>query len=141
MYGRIVSALLSVGLIASTAAPALGQTPDLTLVKFTKYVSVAQGVVVPAGQSVRFRVDAHNFGRVSLLVAGDTRPDAGPIALQTLFGPPLVPAGDPQPLTVGADGHIAVSFVEPVRGPSMVIAVHNDSAADAHLTIGAYLAY
>jgi hypothetical protein len=141
MYGRIVAALLSVGLLASTAAPALGQEPDLTLVKFTKYVPVAKGVVVPAGQTVRFRVDSHNFGRVSLLVAGDTQPGATSIDLQTLFGPPLVPGGDPRPLTVNADGKIAVSFVEPVRGPSMVIAIHNDSTAGVTLTIGAYLAY
>jgi hypothetical protein len=32
------------------------------------------------------------------------------------------------------------TFVEPVHGPVMVIAVRNESSAPARLTIGAYLA-
>ena len=141
MSGRIVAALLALGCVALAAVPAHAQvTAGVAVANFTKFIPVAKGVVVPAGQTARFSVDARNYGRVSLLVAGETRPDAGPIGLQTLFGPPLVPGADPHPLPVGPDGRIAISFVEPARGPAMAIVVHNDSAADASLTISAYLA-
>lgn len=141
MSGRIVAALLAVSCAALAAVPAHAQeTAGVAVINFTKFVPVAQGVVVPAGQTARFNVDARNYARVSLLVAGETRPDAGPIGLQTLFGPPLVPGAEPRPLPVGADGRIAASFVEPARGPALVIVIHNDSAADARLTISAYLA-
>jgi len=96
--------------------------------------------VVPAGETARFSVDAHNYGRVSLLIAGETRPEAGPIGLLTLFGPPLVPGHGPRPLPVDERGRIAVSFVEPVHGPAMVVAIRNDSTAPVRLTISAYLA-
>ncbi len=141
MSGRIVAALLAVSCLALAALPAHAQeAASVAVINFTKFVPVAQGVVVPAGQTARFNVDARNYGRVSLLIAGETRPDAGPLAVQTLFGPPLVPASDPRPLPVNGDGRLAVSFVEPARGPAMAIVIRNDSAADARLTISAYLA-
>ena len=141
MSGKFVVALLAVGCLALAAVPAQAQqAPGMAVINFTRFAMVARDVVVPAGETARFNLDVHNYGRVSLLVAGETRPQAGPIGLQTLYGPALVPAAGPRPLPVGEDGHIAVSFVEPVLGPMMVIAVHNDSAADAHLTISAYLA-
>jgi len=130
-----------VGCLALAAVPAQAQeVASVAVNNFTRFTPVARDVVVPAGETARFSVDAHNYGRVSLLIAGETRPDAGPIALHTLFGPPLVPGHGPRPLPVNENGRIAVSFVEPVHGPSMVIAIHNDSAAPARLTISAYLA-
>jgi hypothetical protein len=111
----------------------------VAVLNFTKHAPVVRDALVPAGQTMRFSVDARNYSRVSLLVAGETRPDAGRLGLVTLFAPPLVPGGEPHPLPVGPDGRIGVSFIQPVMGPTMVIAIHNDSAADARLTIGAYL--
>jgi hypothetical protein len=143
MSGKTVAVLLTVGCLALAAVPARAQeqgVAGVAVVNFTRFTAVARDVVVPAGKTVRFNLDSRNYGRVSLLIAGETRPQAGPIGLLTLFGPPLVPASGPRPLPVNEDGRIAVSFVEPVLGPAMVIAVHNDSQADARLTIGAYLA-
>jgi hypothetical protein len=141
MRGRFVAVLLVAGCLLLTAHPARAQeATGVAVINFTRFAPVAQDVVIPAGGSARFNVDARNYGRVSLLIAGETRPGAGPIAVQTLFGPPHVPGGTPHPLPVNDNGQIAVSFVEPVRGPSMVIVVRNDSAADARLTISAYLA-
>jgi hypothetical protein len=141
MSGKIVAALLAVGCLALTALPANAQeVAGVAVNNFTKFTPVARDVVVPAGETIRFNLDARNYGRVSLLIAGETRPEAGPIGLLTLFGPPLVPASGPRPLPVSENGRIAVSFVEPVQGPAMVIAIHNDSAAAARLTISAYLA-
>jgi hypothetical protein len=141
MSRKIAAALLTMGLFAMAAVPLRAQeTGSVNVINFTRFTPVAQGVVVAAGQTARFNVDARNYGRVSLLIAGETRPDAGAIGLRTLFGPPLVAGSDPRPLPVGEDGRIGISFIEPVRGPIMVVVVHNDSAADARLTIGAYLA-
>jgi hypothetical protein len=141
MSGRIAVALLAVIGLALTAVPAQAQeAPGVAVTNFTKFAPIARDAVVPAGETVRYNLDARNYGRVSLLIAGETRPEAGRIGLQTLFGPPLVPASGPRPLPVGDNGRIAVSFVEPVHGPVMVIAIHNDSAAAARLTISAYLA-
>ena len=121
MSRRIFATLLAVSCVALAAVPAHAQvTAGVAVSNFTKFVPVAQGVVVPAGQTARFNVDARNYGRV--------------------FGPPLVPGAEPRPLPVNADGRIALSFVEPALGPALVIVIHNDSAADARLTISAYLA-
>ncbi len=140
MRGKGRAAVVTLGLLVAAALPAWTQTaPAVAVVNFTKYTAVAQNALVPAGQTVRFNVDARNYSRVSLLVAGETRPDAGPLGLVTLFGPPLVPGGEPHRLPAGPDGRIGVSFIRPVLGPAMVIAIHNDSAADAQLSIGAYL--
>ena len=135
------AAVVALALFFVAALPAWAQTAQagVAVLNFTKYTPVAQGAVVLAGQTRRFSVDARNYSRVSLLIAGETRPDAGRLGLVMLFGPPVVPGGEPHSLPVGPEGRIAVSFLEPVLGPAMVIAIHNDSSADARVTIGAYL--
>ncbi len=141
MTRQIVAVLLVLGCLAVTTASAEPQldAPGVTVLNFTKFVPVARDVMVPAGETARFNLRSGNFGRVSLLIAGGTRPDAGRLGLRTLFGPPLVPAAGPRPLPVNENGRIAVSFVQPVLGPAMTIIVHNDSSSDARLTISAYL--
>jgi hypothetical protein len=139
---------LVVGLLAgclTLAAPAAaaahgGQPQGVAVLNFTRFQPVAQDVVVPAGQTARFPVGADNYGRVSLLVSGSTTPGAGPLAIGTLYGPPLVPSGPPRPLGVDANGNVATAHVEPVLGPAMVIVVVNNSTANATLTLSAYLA-
>ena len=146
MTRRIVAVMLAVGfLVLSGAYAAEHEAEDrelqgVAVINFTRFAPVARDIVVSAGQTARFNVRSRNYSRVSLLIAGETRPDAGPIGVRTLFGPPLVPASGPRRLPVGENGRIAASFVEPVLGPTMVIAIHNDSASDARLTISAYLA-
>jgi hypothetical protein len=143
MNRPIVAALLILGCLAFSTAGAEPQHLDadgVVVLNFTRFVPVAREVVIPAGETARYNLRSGNFGRVSLLVAGGTRPDAGHIGLRTLFGPPLVPAAGPRPLPVNENGRIAAAFVEPVLGPAMTIVIHNDSSSDARLTISAYLA-
>lgn len=133
------------GLLAATlallcAAPALaGARPqEVFVVNNTRFELVAREAVIPAGESARFEVRSDHFGRVSLLVAGSTAPGAGSPAIVTLFGPPLVPAAPPRPLRVNEDGRIRDRLIEPVFGPAMVIVVHNDTGAEATITLSAY---
>ena len=141
MTGRIMTVPIVVACLLLATAPTQAlETTGVAVTRFTKFVPIARDAVIPAGETVRFPVDARNYARVSLLIAGDTSPGADHIGIVTLFGPPLVPAAGPRPLPIGQEGRIAVSFLEPILGPAMVIAIHNNSDADVTLTISAYLA-
>jgi len=79
MSGKTMLALLAVGCLVLAAVPAQAQeAAGVAVNNFTKFTPVARDAVVPAGETVRFNLDAHNYGRVSLLIAGETRPEAGP---------------------------------------------------------------
>lgn len=145
LVGGVTVFFLVVGL--SSAASVRLSAPDLVTVTqeptvdslYSRFKVLAKDVRVPAGERVRFEMRTGGFSRASLLAAGKGASPEGTVALVTLFGPPLVPAGSATPLKIGVAGGFHGAVVQPVLGPVMVVVVYNDSSAPVSLTLSAYL--
>jgi hypothetical protein len=135
----LIAACLAVGAATMTMAQTPPPPQPVAVVNQTRFQSVAQDILIPAGQSHRFEVRSDGFSRVNILVAGTTTPGTmGGLKIATLYGPPFVPGGLARAVTT-PNGEIRSRVGEPVMGPAMAIVVSNETAADATLTLSAYL--